>query len=396
MSRIVRTWAVVASLSLALVFEARLMSGLRADEPGGRDIPPAFAPFEYLVGRWKGPGMPKDSAQSFRGWPETHSWAWIFTKGKPTGMSAAIEGGKVLAEGKLTFDPVRERYRLEGMAPRPRGGPIVFEGALDTSGKTLVLEQVGAGNGQAGEAGHGAIRLSIRPNSNFIRYTMLVDRKEPGARQFGRSIEVGLTKEGESLAGGTTASDRPRCIVTGGAATMTLSYNGQTFPICCTGCRDEFNENPEKYIKKASLMAQSAGSKAKSGPAAPARVSRFEDAFAGDVADAPATKAGGRSAKAATASAKTSKVEDASDEPTEAEHPGSAGKNPSITKKSPSKAAASSPSARAASLLRIAQNLEKSGKTEAALADYKRIAKDFADTPAARTAKQRIKALAKP
>ena len=43
--------------------------------------------------------------------------------------------------------------------------------------------------------------------------------------------------------------------MTGGAATMTLSYQGRTFPICCTGCRDEFNENPEKYLKKASLMA---------------------------------------------------------------------------------------------------------------------------------------------
>ena len=44
---------------------------------------------------------------------------------------------------------------------------------------------------------------------------------------------------------------------------MTLTYNGQTFHIWCTGCRDEFNENPEKYIKKASLMAESRGSKAK-------------------------------------------------------------------------------------------------------------------------------------
>ncbi len=38
------------------------------------------------------------------------------------------------------------------------------------------------------------------------------------------------------------------------------------------------------------------------------------------------------------------------------------------------------------------QNLEKSGKTDAALGYYKRIVKDFADTPAAKTAKQRIKA----
>ena len=136
MHRIVRTAAMPASLALALAFGAGLVTGARADEPGGRDIPPAFSPLEYLVGRWpKGQAMPKDSAQSFRGWSEKHTWAWIFTKGKPTGLSVAIEGGKVLAEGKLTFDAARKRYRLDGTAPKPGGGPIAFEGALDASGR---------------------------------------------------------------------------------------------------------------------------------------------------------------------------------------------------------------------------------------------------------------------
>ena len=100
------------------------------------------------------------------------------------------------------------------------------------------------------------------PNANFIRYTMAHDLKEAGSIQFTRLIEVGLTRDGESLAGAATTSERPKCIVTGGAATMTMSYQGRTFPICCTGCRDEFNENPEKYIKKASLMAASQAGKA--------------------------------------------------------------------------------------------------------------------------------------
>jgi YHS domain-containing protein len=392
MSRIVRTGALLALMSLALVSHARLLPGSRADEPDGRDIPAAFAPFEFLVGRWNGQAMPKDSAQSFRGWPETQSWAWIFTKGKPIGLSVAIQGGKVLADGKLTFDPARKRYRLEGKETKPGNGPIAFEGTLDASGKMLVLDQVVAGKSGAADAGRGALRISIRPNSNFIRYTMGVDRKEPGAAQFHRSIEVGLTKEGESLAGGTTSSDRPKCIVTGGAATMTITYQGQTFPICCTGCRDEFNESPEKYIKKASLMVQSRGSKAKSAQGGPARVSRFEDAFAGDVADAPTMKAGGRSAKAATESAPTREgpAEEADDESK------STSRSQPPKKKAEPKTAASRSSSRAAGLLRIGQNLEKSGKTDAALENYKRIVKEFADTPAAKTAKQRIKALEKP
>ncbi len=390
MSRIARMGAAMAWVSLALVSQARLMPGSRADEPEGRDIPPAFTSFEYLVGQWKGTATPKDSAQSFRGWTETHNWAWIFAKGKPIGMSVAIQGGKVLADGRLSYDAARKRYRLEGTGPKPGGGPIAFEGQLDASGKMLVLDQVGAEKGGAAHADRGIIRLSIRPNANFIRYTMWVDRKEAGEPRFHRVTEVGLTRAGESLAGGATAADRRKCIVTGGAATMTLSYQGQTFDICCTGCRDEFNENPEKYIKKASLIAKSREAQAKSGSAAPARVNRFEDAFSGDVADLPATKAGGRPTRGAPARKEAGDAAQP-DEPKASNRDQSA-----ATGKNESKAATSTAGNRSASLLRIGQNLERSGKTAAALENYKRIVKDFADTPAATTARQRIKALEKP
>jgi YHS domain-containing protein len=390
---------VFLSAAMALVAMAGPRTGRGSDDPAqpkpaddsqGRDIPAALAPFEYLVGRWKGQGMPKDnSAQQFRGWPESHAWAWIFTKGKPTGMSVAIEGGKVLAAGKLTYDADRKRYHLEGTEPKPGGGPIVFEGALDRLGKTLVLDEVG----HAPSAGthRGSLRLSVRPNSNFIRYTMGLDRKEPGAVQFRHAIEVGLTREGESFAAGSASgADRPKCIVTGGAATMTLTYQGRTFPICCTGCRDEFNESPEKYLKKAALIAASPGAKSKTDQPAPSRVSRFEDAFAGDVVDAPAMKEK-RPSTGGAAKTKTAKAEPTSDAD-EAKTPGA---SKSASRKGTEKPAASQPFARAASLLRIGQNLEKSGKADAALGYYKRIVKDYADTPAAKTAKQRIKALDK-
>ncbi len=287
MKRLAKVTSAAVLMVLTLASCWRIVPAARADDSGGRDIPAAFTPFEYLVGQWKGQATPKDSAQSFRGWPETHNWAWTFTAGKPTGLSVAIQGGKVLADGKLSFDAKSKRYRLEGHTPKPDDIPIAFEGTLNAAGKSLILEQIPAASGAGRTSGAGAIRLTIWPNSSFIRYTMAVDRKEPGAALYSHAVEVGLTKEGESLAGGASAANQPKCIVTGGAATMTVSFNGQSFPLCCTGCRDEFNENPEKYIKKASLMSQSAGSK-KAGQPAPTRVSRFEDAFSGDVMDASA------------------------------------------------------------------------------------------------------------
>jgi len=354
----------------------------RGEESGLRDIPQAFAPFEYLVGRWKGQGRPKNkSAQQFRGWSETHAWAWVFEKGKPVGLTVTIEGGKILATGKLSYDTERKRYRLDGTEPKPAGGPIAFEGTVGSTGKQLVLDRVGP----VGKSGK--MRLTLWPNANFIRYTMMQDRQEPGAVQLSPAIEVGLTKEGESLSGGGSASDGPKCIVTGGAATMTLTYDGKTFPICCTGCRDEFNESPEKYIKKASLLLSSQAGKPKSNQPAPSRVSRFEDAFAHDVpAPTEPQRMAGQGDPASHDSKK--KIEKAESSPGSTQV-GTKDKSQTNTKKD----AATKQSNRAATLLRIAQNLEKTGKTDVALKNFRQIVKDFAGTPAAKTAAERIKVL---
>ena len=377
----------VAAVSLAIVTTVSALNTAGGDDAGPRDIPAPFAPFEYLVGRWNGQGVPKDnSAQKFRGWTETHTWAWKFAKGKPVGLTVAIEGGKILAAGALTYEPVRKVYRLEGIEPGPARAPLVFEGNLDKTGKHLVLEH-SEGGGKSPNS-MGTMRLSIWPNANFIRYTMAHDLREPGSVQFNRLIEVGLTMDGESLAGVASASERPKCIVTGGAATMTMSYQGRTFLICCTGCRDEFNENPEKYIKKASLMADQAG-KSKSGRTAKSGVGRFEDAFANDVVEAPT-----QAKPAPNGSNKTMSKAQPAPDTKPADSITSTKKN--STTSDDDRAAVAKQASRAASLLKLGQNLEKADKTSAALDYYRRVVKDFAKTPAAKTAAERIKALGPP
>ena len=88
-------WAV--SVSFSCCARRRVSSPAHAGEDDeAREIPAAFAPLEYLVGTWKGQGVPKDnSAQQFRGWDEKHAWAWIFDHGKPGGLSRHHRGGQV-------------------------------------------------------------------------------------------------------------------------------------------------------------------------------------------------------------------------------------------------------------------------------------------------------------
>jgi YHS domain-containing protein len=354
-----------------------------------RNIPAPFAPLEYLVGRWNGHGIPKDNpAKQFRGWDETHTWAWMFAKGQPVGLSVSIAGGKVLTSAKLTYDTARQLYRLEGAQPAPLG-TISFEGTLDRSGKYLVLDHNVAG-GKSGKSA-AKIRLSLWPNANFIRYTMAHELREPGSTQFTRLMEIGLTRDGESLAASaaSSTSDLAKCIVTGGAATTTVSYQGRTFPVCCSGCRDEFNENPEKYLKKASLFEAAKAAKSGAGGSTARGVSRFEDAFAGDV-DASASKA----KPVPPGSSATVTKADRADEPTPGGSETAATK--ASSKKVDDRSAAEKDASRAASLLKLGQNLEKSAKTSVALDYYRKVVKDFAKTPAAKTAAERIRKLEKP
>lgn len=337
-------------------------SAIAAGE-GSREIPEPFARFEPMIGSWKGTGVP--SANRLKGWAETHVWAWKFAKGKPVGMTLEFKGDKALTQAQLSYDAGAKQYRLEGTDAS--GKPVTYTGAMDKVGKALVLNRSGA------PAGDGKDRLTIRPNSNLIRYTMEFDRQEPGAPQFKRVVDVGLTKEGESFAAGAAAANLPKCILTGGAATMSVSYQGKSYPICCSGCRDEFNENPEKYVKMAALMTTTEGGAASS-KAPSAAVGKDDGSFEGLVEE---EKPKGRESSNSSTSRTKKAAKDEAPAP------------------SKSATAAKDPTKAAAQALRLGQGLEKSGKTEAAVRYYRQVVKDFPATPQAKTAAARLKALGK-
>ena len=345
---------------------AILAPSSRGDAAVGDEVPAAFRPFGHFVGAWKGMAIP--AANRLRGWPEKHAWAWAFADGRPVGLTVAIEGGQVLDRGRLDFDPASRRYRLAGTDPS--GQAVAFEGPLDESTRTLVLDRVGP------PAPDGAAeRLTIRPNANMIRYTMTLERQERGAPQFSRAIDANLGKEGETFAAGGAASDLPECILTGGAATMTVAYQGKSYPICCSGCRDEFLADPEKYVKKAALRADSADASDSKPKPARSRLSG-DDAFDGLLSPTPSASAPARPTPSSPAP--KPEAEPASPPPaTEADLA--------------AKAAAGA--TRAASLLRSAQSLEKLGKRPQALDFYREVVSGYPDTPSAKTAKARIKAL---
>ena len=325
------------------------------------EVPAALLPFEHMIGGWKGTAKP--ASNPLKGWQESHGWAWKFEKGKPVGLTVTFDGDKTLAKGAISYDDSSKKYKLDGTDPS--GKPLTFLGSFGPDGKTLTFDRVGA-------IPEGKERLVVRPNSNKIRYTFQLDRQEPGAPQYKGVISVGLTKDGEAFAAGAGGADLPKCIMTGGAAGMTVSYQGKSYPICCTGCRDEFNDNPEKYAKLADLAARSNPDKDK--PATkdkPVAKGKDDGSFDGLIGEPSARK----DAMPAAAKAGT--------KPKDAKAP--ADSNAAKAK--------DDPATKAARELQLGQNFEKGGKSKLALDHYRTVVKDYPDTEAAKTAAIRIKAL---
>jgi YHS domain-containing protein len=328
------------------------------------EVPAPFLPFEHMIGGWKGTAQP--TANKFKGWQETHGWAWKFEKGRPVGMTVTLDGDKTLTKGQLTYDEGAKKYHLKGTDAA--GKPVEFVGGFSPDGKVLTFDRVG-------ETPEGKERLVIRPNSNKIRYTLQADLQEPGAPQYKNVITVGLTKEGESFAAGAGGADLPKCILTGGAASMTVSYQGKSYPVCCTGCRDEFNDDPAKYAAKADLVAKADAGKDKSA-AKPAAKGKDDGSFDG-LFDEPRAKTSAPTTSKAAPKAKAEAVAEAA-EPSDS------------AKAAPAKDDAE---VKAGRELRLGQNFEKNGKKAIALDHYRKIVKDFPATDAAKTAAARIKAL---
>jgi YHS domain-containing protein len=87
---------------------------------------------------------------------------------------------------------------------------------------------------------------------------MKLEAQDPRNHLYHQLAEVGYTREGIAFAAGESG---PVCIVTEGRGTIPVSYKGKTYHVCCSGCRDLFNENPEAILAEAAERDREKGKK---------------------------------------------------------------------------------------------------------------------------------------
>ena len=192
----------------------------------------ALKAFNEYVGQWKGNGETK--APKAEIWKESAEWAWDL-KGPEPALKIKVTGGKQLAEGTLKYLPDKKKFHVAAVGVDKKDQVYVGE----IKARKLVLTHE-----DAATKDKYTIEMSTNNDGARFVYNVAVQRKGVGIAR--RLAEVGLSKEGVSLAGGK----KNECIVTGGLGTMTVSFNGKTYYVCCSGCRDEFNANPKKYVEE--------------------------------------------------------------------------------------------------------------------------------------------------
>jgi hypothetical protein len=208
--------------------------------PSARD---ALRPFNVLVGSWKATGYPEGTREERAAgmWTETISWVWRFDS-DDAWLEVEFEKSKHFTRGELRYSSEKKNYQLTLTSPDK--SKLTFAGTLKD--KVLTLNRTG---GPAGEEQRLVFSLL-----HFNRHLYRFETRAAGSPvPFTRHFQVGATKEGVPFA---NVPKGPECIVSGGLGTSKVSYNGKDYYVCCSGCRDAFKENPEKYIKEAEAKAK--------------------------------------------------------------------------------------------------------------------------------------------
>jgi hypothetical protein len=193
----------------------------------------ALQELQEYIGGWKGSGTSERDKSAI--WKENADWGWRF-KGDDAWFAVSFKDSKFYKTGELRY--LADKMVFELTITDKADKKLVFTGTLKKG--YLTLERMDADTKETQQI---KINTAAGGDRLIVNYAI----KPENRTVFNKEWQIAFNREGTSIAGGKKG---PECVVTGGLGTMTVSYKGQTYYVCCTGCRDAFNENPAKIIKE--------------------------------------------------------------------------------------------------------------------------------------------------
>lgn len=192
----------------------------------------ALQEFNVLIGGWRGVGQPKRGSQA-GAWQERAESLWEL-KPDSHGIRWNVEAGKQWTSALLGYDEGQKLYTLTSTLGDK--STRTYRGKIDE--KRLVME-----SDADDEKDVHRVTLTVLGEN---RVTVLMEKRPAQQSFFTRVAEIGYQRDGTRLAVAGTSG--PECVVTGGLGTIMVSFKGKSYYVCCTGCRDAFNDDPEGIL----------------------------------------------------------------------------------------------------------------------------------------------------
>jgi hypothetical protein len=237
----------LASLLLVVGFSVLLADDAPGEKNKHAQERERLEKIQQLVGQWRGVAQPQRGSTK-DSWLEEADWAWSFGQEGPA-LIAKLPKARYFSQLALTTGKDAGQYVLAA-TPAAGGEPVRYAGTLDDE-QRLVL----ALDKPQGELPQ---RLSFRFVAGGDRLLVLMEKKSPTSDQLVRLAEVGYTRQGSGFGQGASGRE---CVVTGGLGTIEVTHKGQTYYVCCTGCRDYFYDKPDEILSE--YAARKAAAKAK-------------------------------------------------------------------------------------------------------------------------------------
>lgn len=217
-----------------------------ADATSVRD---ALRPLQVLVGKWR--GITRKSVAGAKGIEEP-AWRWDFSDPKQPALAFESNSSPFLKNGKLTWLPKEREFRL--VAETKNGVTKTYRGKYtkpieDVPGDGKVLERTYTLKFTQIEPSPGGrepnYEIEFDQHANN-RYLMIVRNKAGDSVR--EEDRVANQREGTSFAAKLDDYGDKTCVVSQGLGTTTVSHDGKTYYVCCSGCKKAFEAEPEKWI----------------------------------------------------------------------------------------------------------------------------------------------------
>lgn len=224
-----------------------------ADERRSTGIISALQPFQVLLGKWRW-----ITRKSFGDSPRTAEdleWIWDLREGaKQPSLTGRSESNPYFRQLWLTWLPDEDQFQVtiesaEGDRRLLRGTWAERgEPKQESDGKKLQhtyklqLVQFSPAEGENWQ-----LTLTQLDNNQYL---MDLARRPSTGSSFGPLDTVRQQRLGTSFAVADSDNPGPKCIISGGLGTMSVTYKGKSYPVCCSGCAAAFNDDPERWLAR--------------------------------------------------------------------------------------------------------------------------------------------------